>query len=118
MALVAVYGTLKRGYSNYDRLLAGREPLFRGFVVIPYRLYASPEYPMLVPAPGEEHAVLVEVFEVDEPKLEELDALEAPYHYRRETIHPRELGRSAAIYVHDAPPPAGFERVSSGDWTG
>jgi gamma-glutamylcyclotransferase (GGCT)/AIG2-like uncharacterized protein YtfP len=115
--LVAVYGTLKKGYRNYELLLAGREPIFRGLVSVRYRLYGTPDHPMLVPDSGK-HSVLVEVFEVEPPKLAELDALEEPYDYWRETVHLEELGRSVEIYVHDAPPPEGFEPVTSGDWTG
>ncbi len=115
---VAVYGTLKKGYRNYERLLAGREPIFRGFAALPYRLYGTPDHPMLVPAPGREYEVLVEVFEVDEPKLAELDALEEPYDYWRESVYLRPLGQEVEIYVHEAPPPEGFEPVVSGDWTG
>jgi gamma-glutamylcyclotransferase (GGCT)/AIG2-like uncharacterized protein YtfP len=114
---VAVYGTLKKGYRNYERLLPGREPIFRGFVSVPYRLYGTPEYPMLVPV-FEKHPVLVEIFELEPSKLEELDALEEPYSYWRETVQLQELGRSVEIYVHAAPAPEGFEPVASGEWTG
>jgi gamma-glutamylcyclotransferase (GGCT)/AIG2-like uncharacterized protein YtfP len=117
VTLVAVYGTLKKGYRNYERLLAGREPIFRGFAALPYRLYGTPDHPMLVPS-EREHSVLVEVYEVEESKLAELDALEAPYDYWRETVFLSPLGRNVEIYLHEAPPPEGFEPVSSGDWTG
>ena len=113
--LVAVYGTLKTGEANYARFLSGRTPSFRGFVQIPYRMYANGAYPMLVPA-EEQSRVFVEVFEVDEIKMRELDALEEPYDYWRETVHLAEDGSDVEIYVHAAPPPAGFELVSSGEW--
>lgn len=118
--LVAVYGTLKKGYRNYERLLPGREPIFRGFVALPYRLYGTREYPMLVPVGpgGETHSILVEVFELEPRKLAELDELEGRYDYWRETIHLEELRRSVEIYVHQPPPPDGFEPVTSGEWTG
>jgi gamma-glutamylcyclotransferase (GGCT)/AIG2-like uncharacterized protein YtfP len=113
--LVAVYGTLKTGKENYARFLPGRTPAFRGFVEIPYRLYANGQYPMLVPS-EEKRPLLVEVFEVDEHKARELDALEEPYDYWRETVHLEEWGKDVEIYVHAAPPPAGFEVVPSGEW--
>jgi gamma-glutamylcyclotransferase (GGCT)/AIG2-like uncharacterized protein YtfP len=113
--LVAVYGTLKTGQENYARLLPGRIPSFRGFVAIPYRLYANGAYPMLVPA-DDESRVFVEVFDVDGDKLRELDALEEPYDYRRERVQLHEWGKEVEIYVHPAPPPGGFEVVPSGEW--
>jgi len=113
--LVAVYGTLKTGEENYSRFLPGKTPAFRGFVEIPYQMYSNGDYPMLVSSESGGR-IFVEVFEVDESKLRELDALEAPYDYWRETVHLREWGRAVQIYVHAAPPPRGFEIVLSGDW--
>jgi gamma-glutamylcyclotransferase (GGCT)/AIG2-like uncharacterized protein YtfP len=114
--LVAVYGTLKTGKENYARFLPGRTPSFRGFVEIPYRLYANEAYPMLVPA-EDTSRVFVEVFDVDDAKVQELDALEAPYEYGRETVHLNEWGKDVQIYVHAAPPPDGFAIVPSGEWS-
>jgi gamma-glutamylcyclotransferase (GGCT)/AIG2-like uncharacterized protein YtfP len=110
-----VYGTLKTGEENYARFLPGLTPSFRGFVEIPYRMHANGAYPMLVPDDAK-HQIFVEAFEVDEDKRRELDALEAPYDYSRETVHLEEWGRDVEIYVHAAPPPAGFVAVSSGNW--
>jgi gamma-glutamylcyclotransferase (GGCT)/AIG2-like uncharacterized protein YtfP len=115
--LVAVYGTLKSGEENYGRLLPGRTPAFRGFVEIPYRMYENGAYPMLVPSPSKGR-IFVEVFDLDEAKVRELDALEEPYDYWRETVHFPEWGSDAEIYVHAAPPPEGFTLVSSGQWNG
>jgi gamma-glutamylcyclotransferase (GGCT)/AIG2-like uncharacterized protein YtfP len=113
--LVAVYGTLQTGEENYARFLSGRTPPFLGFVEIPYRMYANGTYPMLVPSEAK-NRVFIEVFEVDEGKLRELDALEGPYDYWRETVHLHEYGRDVEIYVHASPPPEGFAPVASGDW--
>ncbi len=113
--LVAVYGTLKTGEENYARFLPGRTSSFRGFVEIPYHMYGNGAFPMLVPSDAKTR-IFVEVFDVDEGKLSELDALEEPYEYWRETVHLREYGRDVEIYVHAAPPPDGFTIVPSGDW--
>lgn len=114
--LVAVYGTLKTGGENYARFLPGKEPEFRGFVEVPYRMYANDAYPMLVPDAAKRR-IFVEVFEVSEDELRELDALEEPYDYRRETVDLREWGRKVEIYVHASPPPVDFRAVPSGEWT-
>ncbi|HEY7818202.1 MAG TPA: gamma-glutamylcyclotransferase family protein [Vicinamibacteria bacterium] len=115
--LIAVYGTLKTGEENYERLLSGRMPSFRGFVAIPYRMYENGAYPMLVPSPSKSR-IFVEVFDVDDTKVRELDAFEAPYDYSREKVLLSEWGREVEIYVHAAPPPEGFTLVSSGQWNG
>jgi gamma-glutamylcyclotransferase (GGCT)/AIG2-like uncharacterized protein YtfP len=111
---VAVYGTLKEGESNHLRLLPGEKPVFRGFVTIPYRMFENGEYPMLVPD-RERHPIWVEVFDLSPEKIRELDALEEPYEYRRHRIDVAELG-DLEIYAHDAPAPAGFALVESGEW--
>jgi gamma-glutamylcyclotransferase (GGCT)/AIG2-like uncharacterized protein YtfP len=115
---VAVYGTLKVGEYNYDRWLAGLTPAFRGTVELPYEMFACDEYPMLVPS-EKRHPVFLEVFEVTSDKLEELDALEGPYGYHRETTHvPGFAGAlEVEVYVHPRPPPVGFAPVASGDWS-
>jgi gamma-glutamylcyclotransferase (GGCT)/AIG2-like uncharacterized protein YtfP len=113
---VAVYGTLKSGEANYGRFLSGMSPVFRGFVEIPYRMYAGDSYPMLVPS-LEKHRIFVEIFEVDQDRLERLDALEEPYDYRRETTHVSEAGMEVALYVHELPPPEGFKLVAGGEWS-
>ena len=78
-------------------------------------MYANGAYPMLVPT-EEKSRILVEVFDVDGSKMRELDALEEPYDYWRETVHLHEWGEDVEIYVHAAPPPDGFELVPSGEW--
>jgi len=114
--LVAVYGTLKTGEENYAQFLPGMTPSFRGFVEIPYRMYENRAYPMLVPSEAR-NRIFVEVFDVDEGKAGELDALEEPYEYWRETVHLQEWGKDVEIYVHAAPPPEGFEPLASGEWS-
>ena len=114
---VAVYGTLKTGYENYERYLPGKAPEASLFVSLPFRMYANAEYPMLVPSPdGSRCRIRVEVFVVDEEELARLDALEAPYGYWRETVYLEELGADVGIYLHPAPAPSGFDSVPTGDW--
>lgn len=115
--LVGLYGTLKVGHFNYERHLQGEVPKAALFVVLPFEMYTNDEYPMLVATlDGERHPVWVEVFEVNDEKIKELDALEEPYGYWRESVFVEELGESFEIYLHPAPAPAGFTRVASGKW--
>jgi len=115
--LVAVYGTLKVGYFNYALHMKGALPVYSRRVEIPFEMYENSEYPMLVPSSAR-HSIWVELFEVDVDKLRELDDLEAPYGYWRETVLLEELSREAEIYVHASPPPPGFTLVASGNWRG
>ena len=115
---VAVYGTLKQGHTNNLHHLDGLRPLHALFVNIPYYMYEGEAYPMIVSS-TDNHSILVEVFDVDTDKLEELDRLEAPYNFHRENIFLAELDREAAIYVFNEPdPPSGFAATESGKWSG
>ncbi len=116
--LVAVYGTLKQGYNNNLHHLDGLRPLHALFVNIPFRMYEGEAYPMIVSS-SDNHSIYVEVFEVDAGKLEELDRMEAPYNYHRESIFLSELDREAEIYVfNETDPPSGFTVTESGYWPG
>jgi gamma-glutamylcyclotransferase (GGCT)/AIG2-like uncharacterized protein YtfP len=116
MIRVAVYGTLKKGYENYQRLLDTERPIFGGFVRVPFRMFDNGEYPLLLPS-KEPRSIYVEVFEVDSPKLKQLDDLEEPYNYRRETLYLDELGHHVEVYVFaGGSPPAGFSELESGNW--
>ncbi len=116
--LVAVYGTLKQGHNNNLHHLDGLRPLHALIVNIPFRMYAGEAYPMIVSNPGN-HSIYVEVFDVESDKLEELDRLEAPYDYHRESIFLSELDQEAEIYVfNEVDPPPEFTAVASGTWTG
>jgi gamma-glutamylcyclotransferase (GGCT)/AIG2-like uncharacterized protein YtfP len=113
---VAVYGTLMRGYENYARWLAPRTPIHSGHVKIPYRMFATAQYPMLLRS-RETHAIYVETFAVDETTLGSLDALEEPYGYCRESIRLPDVDTPVQLYVYRQPqPPAGFLAVVSGRW--
>lgn len=89
---VAVYGTLKRGYSNHHYLDGGR---FIGEdVLCSITLYDLGEYPGA--KPGSSQGVLVEVYRVNAAVMSALDDLEechfdAPARglYRRELIKTR-----------------------------
>jgi gamma-glutamylcyclotransferase (GGCT)/AIG2-like uncharacterized protein YtfP len=89
---VAVYGTLKRGYSNHHYLNGGR---FVGQDMLSnITLYDLGEYPGA--KPGSSQGVLVEVYRVNATVMSVLDELEechfdAPTRglYRRELIETR-----------------------------
>lgn len=88
---VFVYGTLKRGYPNYDahRL----ENFFIGVAttVESYPLYIAGQWfsPVVLDEPGTGHRFSGELYGVDQPTLEWLDSLEMvgqPMGYQRQLI--------------------------------
>jgi len=82
--LVAVYGTLKRGYGNH-MLLANSIYIADGYTEEPYPLVVHGSgLPFLIDKPGVGKKVRVEVYLVDSDTLNTLDALEGhPDWYQR-----------------------------------
>lgn len=81
--LVAVYGTLKKGYHNYWSYLAGANHLGKGETLNRYPLIIN-GLPYLIDNAGQGHFVEVDVFSVSDTKLAELDRLEGhPNWYQR-----------------------------------
>jgi len=102
LALVFVYGSLKRGYWNYDRYLAattGSEFLGEASTEPIYRLFTNGAFPYLVKDEANGYAVQGEIFAVDEPTLMRLDRLEGvPGHYRRERAVLQRFELEEALY--------------------
>lgn len=85
--LVAVYGTLKKGFGNYLRYLQDQEFVGSGTTQDRYPLIVK-GLPYLINEKGKGYKVEVDVFNVDMPTLQSLDALEGhPTWYRRKEIN-------------------------------
>ncbi len=97
MTTVFVYGTLKRGYANYRRLMADAKFLGTATTAPLYRLHDVGPFPVMV-ASDRGVAVAGELYEVDDLTLKELDCLEG---------HPRTYLRSA-ITLADGSTAAGY----------
>lgn len=81
--LVAVYGTLKKGYNNYYSYLTSAKYVAKGTTKDKYPLIIS-GLPYLIEDIGKGHNVEVDVFKVSDSKLKDLDILEGhPNWYRR-----------------------------------
>jgi gamma-glutamylaminecyclotransferase len=84
--LIAVYGTLKRGYGNYYNYLSSSKFIGKGNTKDKYPLIIS-GLPYLINKKGEGYNVQVDVFKVTDSKLNDLDRLEGhPNWYRREQV--------------------------------
>lgn len=84
--LLAVYGTLRKGYGNYASYLQTATYLGTVTTLEKYRLVVI-DYPCLLPFNGEGHQVMVDLFDIDASTLKKIDALEEhPTVYQRKKI--------------------------------
>ena len=87
--LVAVYGTLKKGYSNYYSYLTSSKHIGKGETNEKYPLVIS-GLPYLIEEKGNGHNVEVDVFKVSGTVLAQLDRLEGhPKWYKRKQVEMR-----------------------------
>jgi gamma-glutamylaminecyclotransferase len=90
--LVAVYGTLKKGYSNYHSYLTSSKHIGKGQTKDKYPLVIK-WLPYLIEDKGNGHNVEVDVFKVSGTVLANLDRLEGhPNWYRRKQIDIKTAG--------------------------
>lgn len=75
MPTTFLYGTLKRG-GRYHDLLAGQKFIGEAHTVAGYTLYQPADYPAMVRSVEDTEGVTGELWEVSEPCLAKLDALE------------------------------------------
>ena len=83
--IVAVYGTLKRGYSNHS-VMGTSSFLSNGETMNKYPMVCS-SIPFVLPRMGEGHNVKVELYHVDKFDMKSIDALEGhPDNYVRRRV--------------------------------
>jgi gamma-glutamylaminecyclotransferase len=98
--LVAVYGTLKKGYSNYNRFLTSSKFIASGQTKDKYPLIIS-GLPYLIEDSGKGHNVEVDVFKVSDTKLADLDRLEGhPIWYKRKQIPIEVKGKTLMCWIY------------------
>ena len=110
---VFVYGTLLAGESNHA-VLAGARLVAAGRTLPVFRLHDLGEFPGLVP--GGVHAVVGEVYEVDEATLAALDRLEDHPEFYRRTRIVLEDGMAVETYLLMAAQVEGTPVIASGSW--
>jgi len=98
--LVAVYGTLKKGYSNYNSHLTSSKHIGSGLTKDKYPLIIK-GLPYMIEEIGQGHHVSVDVFKVSNPVLANLDKLEGhPNWYRRKQIPIMVKGRTLICWLY------------------
>ena len=98
--LVAVYGTLKKGYNNYNSYLTSSKFVGKGETKDKYPLVIS-GLPYLIENKGQGHNVEVDVFKVSSSVLRDLDRLEGhPTWYRRKQIEVKVNGKVLVCWIY------------------
>lgn len=114
MALVSVYGTLRQGQGNYERLLSQYgDPLSTERTEEEFTMESLGGFPALIP--GNSSAV-IELYDVDEDTMRRLDMLEGyPTFYDRKLIS-TSLGDAWIYFMEESH--GSWERpiIESGDW--
>lgn len=101
--LIAVYGTLKKGFSNYFRYLKNAKYIGRGTTAEKYPLVVK-GLPYLVDKKGVGHNVVVDLFKVSDSQLKSIDALEGhPRWYVRKQIKVTSQGRTYTAWTYFNP---------------
>lgn len=101
--LIAVYGTLKKGYSNYYSYLTNAKHIGRGKTQDKYPLIVD-GLPYLVNKKGVGHNVVVDVFKVSDMQLKKVDQLEGhPQWYRRVQIPVKLKNRTLNCWIYFNP---------------
>ena len=98
--LIAVYGTLKKGYSNYYHYLSSAKHVGSGVTKDKHSLVVA-GLPYLIEGGGGGHNVEVDVFKVDDTLLKDLDKLEGhPNWYRRKQVPITIKGKTLMCWVY------------------
>lgn len=108
-----VYGSLLRGEPNH-RVLEGARFVGAARTKPNFSLHDLGAYPAMVD--GGTHAIVGELYEVDDLALARLDRLEGhPSYYRREAVA-LDDGRIVETYVLPGDRANGAPRIEHGDW--
>lgn len=110
--LVAVYGSLRKGFGNSGLL---KDSVFLGTTDIPgFIMYSLGSFPGIMP--DKDKSIFAEVYEITEATLERLDRLEGnPTFYKRELVE-TPYGQA---WVYVLQPQARYENlpvVETGEW--
>lgn len=98
---VAVYGTLKKGNSNYHHYLSDSTFVGSGVTSDKYPMVVPQTLPYLLHKKGKGHHVEVDVFKVSNSVMKSLDALEGhPNFYTRKKINIDTNGTKVSCWIY------------------
>ena len=115
MPYVFVYGSLRKGFWNYESYLKNSKFIGKGRTKEKYAMYAD-IIPYVVENEKISH-IVGEVYEVDEETLKRIDCLEGhPDYYRRKKVPIiLDSGEEVEAWIYFYPEPYGI-LVKSGDY--
>lgn len=100
MIKIAVYGTLRRGFGNYQYLLSDQKFIGEEVIELPLKMVSLGGFPGLIPS-EDMHSNVIEVFEIDEEAFRSVDGLEGyPHFYNRQEIKTK-FGKAWIYYLSD-----------------
>lgn len=114
--LYAVYGTLRKGFGNYQRILEGTDSEFLGTerAYIPFKMVSLGGFPGLVPS--NDTKITLEVFRINNPAIErQLDLLEGYPDFYEKTKIATQWGEANIYYLHSERY-KNYPVIPSGDW--
>ena len=98
--LVAVYGTLKKGYGNYHSYLMGETHVGSGKTIEKYPMVID-GLPWVIDKPGEGNQIEIDLFAVSDKVMRSLDGLEGhPVMYKRKKINVLVKGRKYSAWLY------------------
>jgi gamma-glutamylcyclotransferase (GGCT)/AIG2-like uncharacterized protein YtfP len=98
--IIAVYGTLKKGYGNHNYYLGDAKMVGKGKTKDRYPLVVD-GLPYLVDDKGKGHNVEVEVYKVNDKTLASIDRLEGhPTWYKRKQVHVNVNGKTMLCWIY------------------
>lgn len=105
MHIVFVYGTLKRGFPNFDEWMKPFEYIADGVTIDKFPLVIGGPYhsPILLDELGKGHLITGELFEVDDAGLETLDVIESvgkPNGYHRIKIEATYMNKTQNVWIY------------------
>lgn len=116
MIKIAVYGTLRKGFDNYQYLLSDQEFLGQEIVSLPFKMVSLGGFPGLVASETNNNAV-IEVFNVDEEVFRSVDGLEGyPRFYDRTRIK-TSYGDAWIYFLADKNSYEYRTVIPNGDWS-
>lgn len=96
--IIAVYGTLKEGYYNYDYLLKDNSEFLGNHIIKGSMQLANAGYPYLFKK--DDYRYGLEIYKVDEFTFESIDAMEKGAGYYSEEID-TPYGKATIYYAED-----------------